>query len=990
MSDRMTPIPFPKLMQQVLCEHESGSVFGVRTPYVAAADKRLDLFAEHLETPIGPAAGPQTQLAQNIIAAYYAGARFFELKTVQTLDGEDLPVSKPCILANDECYNVEWSTELTVPQAFDEYVKAWFALKLISRMYGLGRPDGFVFNMSVGYQYEGITSEKIDTFINGMKDASDTPIWQACATWAKENLDRLPHVDAAYIDGLSPHVCTSITLSTLHGCPPHEIERIASHLIAVKGLNTFVKCNPTLLGYEFARKTLDQLGFDYVSFTDFHFLDDLQYRDAVPMCKRLLSLSAMHGVSFGLKLTNTFPVQITQSELPGEEMYMSGRALYPLTMELAHRISKTFDGQMRISFSGGADAFNVSELFDAGIWPITMATTLLKPGGYQRLRQMATLLEKHGYAPFDGVSVGKIGRLAENARADKRSQKPVKPLPMRKIPQQVPLTSCFTAPCTHGCPFGQDIPAYVQLVGEGKYAEALRVILEKNPLPFITGKLCAHRCMEKCTRNFYEESVHIRDAKLLAARRGFDAVIGTLVPKPDNGRRVAIVGGGPAGMASAFLLARQGAGVTVYEKRAKLGGIVRHIIPAFRIADYGIERDVQIMESMGVSVQTGTAAPPMRELFRQGFTDIVYAVGAQCHGTLKLAHGESLNVLDFLEAFRAERPQDLGADVVVIGGGNTAMDAARAAKRVRGVQNVRLVYRRTRRYMPADEEELTLALEDGVEFCELLAPYSLENGQLLCKRCVLGKPDASGRRSPMETEETVTLPCSTLIAAVGEQVDGAAFAAEGIAVTKRGQVQAAPETLETSVPHVYVVGDANRGPATVAEAIADAHKVAAAIAGAYAYTLPADAATTPADCMDKQGVLAVYDDARRESARCLGCSTVCECCVQVCPNRANVAIRVEGMDMPQILHLDSSCNECGNCAAFCPYDSAPYRDKLTLFGTKKEFEESANQGFLPLGGDRFLVRLDRVWTAALGDGSLPDGIERIIRAVQKHYPYLIG
>jgi len=228
MSDRMTPIPFGELMNWILEERKQGSVFGIRRPYVAPKGKMLDLFSEHLETPFGPAAGPQTQLSQNLIAAYYAGCRFFELKTVQTLDGEDLPVSKPCILAEDECYNVEWSTELRVPEAFDEYVKAWYALKLISWEFDLGRPDGFMFNMSVGYNFEGITSEKIDNFIEGLKNASSTAIWEECRAWAKANLSRFSKVDAKYIDAISPNVCSSITLSTLHGCPPQEIERIAN------------------------------------------------------------------------------------------------------------------------------------------------------------------------------------------------------------------------------------------------------------------------------------------------------------------------------------------------------------------------------------------------------------------------------------------------------------------------------------------------------------------------------------------------------------------------------------------------------------------------------------------------------------------------------------------------------------------------------------------------------------------------------------------
>ena len=182
MGDRMRPIPFGKLMDWIITEYQTqGSIFGVAKLFRhQSGDKMLPLFGERMEAPFGPAAGPHTQLEQNIVAAYAAGSRFFELKTVQQLDGEDLPVAKPCINAEDECYNVEWSTELRVPEAYAEYVKAWFALKLISRAFGLGDECGFIFNMSVGYDLEGIKSPKIDAFIEGLKDASASPVWAEC------------------------------------------------------------------------------------------------------------------------------------------------------------------------------------------------------------------------------------------------------------------------------------------------------------------------------------------------------------------------------------------------------------------------------------------------------------------------------------------------------------------------------------------------------------------------------------------------------------------------------------------------------------------------------------------------------------------------------------------------------------------------------------------------------------------------------------------
>ena len=158
MSEKMYPIPFRSLMNWIVTEYaREGDIFGVHKAY-RASGKTLPIFGERIETPFGPAAGPNSQLAQNIIAAYFAGARFFEVKTVQKMDGEELArcVPRPCILADDEGYNQEWSTELEVPQAMNEYIKAWCALKLLSKRYDLGDPDGFVFNMSVGYGLEGI------------------------------------------------------------------------------------------------------------------------------------------------------------------------------------------------------------------------------------------------------------------------------------------------------------------------------------------------------------------------------------------------------------------------------------------------------------------------------------------------------------------------------------------------------------------------------------------------------------------------------------------------------------------------------------------------------------------------------------------------------------------------------------------------------------------------------------------------------------------
>lgn len=982
MSERMTPISIEKLLLNITQEYAKyNTVFGVKKAYRQKEKKALSIFNEKIETPLGPAAGPNTQLAQNIVAAYFAGARFFELKTVQTLDGEDLAkcISRPCIKADDEGYNCEWSTELTVKDAFDEYVKAWCILKVISKAYSLGDENGFVFNMSVGYDLEGIKSEKIDSFIEGLKDCSDTPVFAQCKEALKKYFPDL----SDYIDTISPNVCTSVTLSTLHGCPQDEIERIATYLITQKHLNTYIKCNPTLLGYRSARDILDSMGYDYIAFDDHHFKEDLQYSDAVSMFKRLIKLGSENDKAFGVKLSNTFPVDVKAGELPSDEMYMSGKSLFPLTIEMAKRLSKEFDGTLKMSFSGGADYFNIKELFECGIWPVTVATTILKPGGYMRLTQMAQKLENCLYSDFVKTDTDAISKLAKNSLTDKHHIKPIKPVKNRKINEKVPLIDCYFAPCSGGCPINQDIPQYLTLVKKGMHKEALSVITQKNPLPFITGTICAHPCMGKCTRNFYDSSVQIRETKLKAAIGGYDELLKELSPKAkDITKKVAIIGSGPAGLAAAYFVAREGIDVTVFERDSNVGGIVRNVIPDFRISVEAIENDVKLIEKMGAKILTNTVAPSVEELRAQGYTHILFAVGAYKSQNLGLGENE-LDVIKFLRDLRKGEKVTLGKNVAVIGGGNTAMDAARAAMRVEGVGQVTIVYRRTKRYMPADEHELELAINDDVAFMELVSPMTHKNGVLYCKKMELSNPDATGRRQVVETDEIVPVFADTVISAIGQKLDPAIFEQNGIKV-ENGKVE-----FKTNIENVYTAGDCLRGPCTVVECIADAQRFANEVVGKkHVMDIPLDAYTTPNKAIEKKGVLCDSCADIFEADRCLNCSTVCENCVDVCPNRANVVITLPDT-RHEILHVDRMCNECGNCMSFCPYDSAPYKDKFTLFNSKEDFEDSENAGFLILSEDKVRVRLGSVKDYLLDElDVLSKDIKALILTVINDYKYL--
>ena len=990
MSDKMTCMSFAQLMNWVIREHDTkGTVFGVRRPYRADREKDWKIFDRSLETPIGPAAGPNSQLAQNIIASYYAGARFFELKTVQIMDGPELAacVNKPCIKADDEGYNCEWSTELYVPEAQDEYIKAWFILHVMAKEYGLGAQDGFQFNISVGYDLAGIKSPKIDLFIDSMKDAKDTETWKTCKSYLEEHMDDFKNFTKEDLDGIPSAICNSVTISTLHGCPPREIESIADYLLEEKGFHTFIKCNPTLLGYEFARETMDQMGYDYLVFGRFHFEDDLSYADAVPMLTRLMEKADGLGLQFGVKITNTFPVDVKEGELPSEEMYMSGKALYPLSISLAAKLSREFDGKLRIAYSGGADAFNIDRIVECGVWPVTAATTILKPGGYQRLEQMAKKLEPLAGKEFTGIYVEKLNELALSAVTDAHHVKAAKIPPSRKSSQPVPLMNCFTAPCEEGCPIHQDVSTYMKLWEEGKPEEGMRVILDKNALPFITGTICAHPCMSRCTRNFYESPVRIRDTKLAIANKTFDKILDGIKPAECSGKKVAVVGGGPAGMAAACYLARAGVSVTVYEKREALGGIVNFVIPDFRIDSETIAKDAAFLEKLGVNFRFNREITSVENLKTEGYDAVILAVGAYKRGSLNVEGCEVVNALDFLETFNKKKGNvDLGQNVVVIGGGNTAMDTARAAKRSAGVKKVSLVYRRTRRYMPAEEEELLLALQDGVEFAELLAPVKWKDGKLVCQKMVLGEKDAAGRAGVAAVDEYVEISADTVIAAVGEKVPGDFYKANGIRVDEKGRPEVSGK-LESSASGVYIIGDGLYGPSIVVKAMAQAKQAAEAIIGASVSSDVA-AAAEKEKIYGKKGILFEPADAGCEGKRCLSCSTVCENCVDVCPNRANISVKVPGFDMAQIIHVDYMCNECGNCNSFCPYSTAPYKSKFTLFANEADMRDSKNDGFVVLDAAAKKYKVRFLGKEMDGDKVFP-GLRSIMDAVVDDYAFML-
>ncbi len=1002
MSAEMRPIKFNKLINWIKTEYQNEqSIFGIHVNkfYKNKSGTTMEMFGDKISSPVGPAAGPNSQLAQNIIAAYLAGARFMELKTVQTMDGEELAacVPRPCINVEDEGYNVEWSTELKVTEARDEYIKAWFAIHVLAKELGISDVRDFIFNISVGYTLEGIKTPKIDSFINDMLDASDTMIWNECKQYLLENIDIFDNVVVKDIENIDRAISPSITISTMHGCPPEEINSIVEHLVTVKGMHTYVKCNPTLLGYEYARNILDQLGYDYLSFDNHHFNDDLQWEDAIPMFTHLQKLAKEKGLVFGLKLTNTFPVQIKNSELPGEEMYMSGRALFPLSISLAQKLTEAFDGLMPLSYSGGANALNIKTIFETGIRPVTICTTILKPGGYERIKQMAEICEPLLCGGFKKLSVDKLTTIVEGLNSYKYNHKDIREIGSRKSSSLLPLFDCFKSPCNAsdvGCPIEQQIPEYLKLVSEGKYKEAFDVISIDNAVPAITGTICDHQCQSMCTRVDYDESLSIRDIKkvaVLAAQNDF--IEETEIKNLRTAKKVAVIGAGVGGTATALFLRRNGVHVDVFEKRDKPMGVVTYLIPEFRIPTQMIERDYNLAVAAGVNFHFNVAADFNVNLLKEDYDYVIIAIGSWLKGFNPLTTGSELayEALDFLEKSKASNLSlNLGKHVVVVGGGDVSMDCARSAMRTAGVEHVTLIYRRIRKVMPATYEEFSLATGDGVVIKFLTSPVDFDGKTLTCVKNELIDNKARS------TGETFKMKCDSIINAIGTKVDKTGYERNNIALNEWGY-PIINNKNETSVENVYVAGDGKAGAKTIVKAVADAKLIAIDVLNKLGLSndfVKAIVLENQAILYDKKGILKERLEAKLDGLRCLTCDQVCDICVDVCPNRANISINVSSElfdQKQQIIHVDGMCNECGNCGTFCPHSGRPYKDKITLFWTEHDFVDSTNVGFLPLSKNQFKVRDEKgnVFNYTIGDKTVSKEIAVIIDSVNKEYSYLM-
>lgn len=415
----------------------------------------------------------------------------------------------------------------------------------------------------------------------------------------------------------------------------------------------------------------------------------------------------------------------------------------------------------------------------------------------------------------------------------------------RPFPQAVPITYCIDKydrpPCVQTCPAGTNVQGYVALIKAGRYREAVKLIMEKIPLPGTLGRVCPAPCEKVCRRVDVDTPVAIRELKRFAA----DRVDFSDLPFPeieDRPEKIAVIGSGPAGLTVAYYLRLKGYRITLFEALGQLGGMLRVGIPDYRLPAELLDNEIQYLLHHGIDVETNARFGrdlSLSDLQSQGFSAVFLGIGA--HGSLQMQiqgedqAAEVIDAVGFLREINLGDRKPPGRRVVVIGGGNVAIDAARVAKRL-GAEHVSVVYRRSEREMPAYKEEIAGAREEGIELSFLTAPVAIQNQDghvtgCTCIRTELGPPDASGRRRPVPIKGSeYIVPCDAVIPAIGQKIDLSWATQEpGLELSGRNTIRVNQATMQTSIPQVFAAGDAVTGPATVIEAIAAGHKAVAAL-----------------------------------------------------------------------------------------------------------------------------------------------------------------
>lgn len=520
----------------------------------------------------------------------------------------------------------------------------------------------------------------------------------------------------------------------------------------------------------------------------------------------------------------------------------------------------------------------------------------------------------------------------------------------------------YIPPCTNACPVNTDVRGYLAAVARGDYAEACRLISATNPFPSVCAWVCPHPCEDNCRRAAVDSALAIRGLKRFAVEAAGAPDVRTTAPVNKTGKKVAVVGAGPGGLTAAYDLARQGHSVVIYERNNGPGGHFLTSLPVYRLPREMLKRDTDRILAAGVEVRTGVEVGKdiTIDQLREQYDALVISVGLSSSKSLPLpgaGHPGVIMALPFLHKANVGEQQDIGSSVLVIGGGDVAMDVARTAVRL-GAAEVKTICLESRGEMPAHEAEIEEALEEGVVLFNGYGPVEIliRDGVItgLKAQKVISVFDREGRFNPaFQPGEFLTIPCDTVIQAVGQAPDNSFLHRSGLAVDPRGGIATDRDTLKTSLPGVFTCGEVVTGPGPAIAAVASGHRAAELVNSFLSETPAARPDETevigplpekvikliPLQSRQDMPVKAPegrknsflpyelgFDEkaALSEAGRCLNCGlgaqvdpekcAACLTCLRVCPYQVPVVDGLAGMP-------PEGCQACGVCAALCPADA---------------------------------------------------------------------